>query len=103
MPTTPNYTGQKPSKPNIKFLLQGYQLPDDINFRRLYDAITLLATAQEDLIAKVNSLIITSPISPLSINLPSGESLAELNQGNDQQIVKRTALYDIQKRVSVRI
>lgn len=103
MPPTPNYTGQRPSKPNIKFLLQGYQLPDDINFRRLYDAITLLATVVDDLGLKVNSLIISSPISPLSITLPSGEPLLDLEQFNDRQIVRQTQLYDINKRVSVRM
>lgn len=103
MPPTPNYTGQKPSKPNIKFLLQGYQLPDDINFRRLYDAITLLATVVDDLGLKVNSLILSSPISPISFTPPSGEPLLSLEQENDQQIIRRTALYDINKRVSVRL
>lgn len=103
MPPTPNYTGQKPSKPDIKFLLQGYQLPDDINFRRLYDAITILATVVDDLGLKVNSLIISSPISPLSIILPSGESLLNPEQENDRQIVRRASLYDINKRVSVRV
>lgn len=102
MPSTPNYTGQRPSKSSIKFLLQGYQLPDDINFRRLYDAITILATVQEEIMEKLNSLIISSPISPLSITLPSGEPLLDLNQENDRQIVRRTQLFDINKRVSVR-
>lgn len=92
----PNPTqSQIPAKPDPDFVLNGFQLPKDKNFRRLYDALKIVTGQVRELGSIVASIIVPEPIAPVaSSNLTVEER---------QQITKQTNLFDIMKRVSCRL
>lgn len=99
----PNLNSQLPSKTGTEFLLNGFQLPNDKNNRRIYDALKILTNQVKDLIHLVQSIIGQQTISPLtnSNSLPGQNVLPDSLL--EQQNTKRTVNYDILKRVSTRL
>lgn len=86
---------QIPAKPDPDFILNGYQLPKDKNFRRLYDALKIVTGQIRELSSIVGSIIVPEPISPVAtFNLTLEEQ---------RQITVQTNLFDIVKRVSCRL
>lgn len=100
---TPNYKTQQPTKLGTEFLLNGFQLPQDKNNRRIYDALRVLTDQIKDLNLLVQAIITQASISPTTNpNLLPGQNQFLDNQ-LEQQNTKRTQLFDIMKRVSCRL
>lgn len=86
---------QIPAKPDPDFILNGFQLPKDKNFRRLYDAIKIVTGQVRELSSIIASIVVPEPISPVAAS--------NLTLEEQQQITAQTNLFDIMKRVSVRL
>lgn len=94
MPGNSHLKSQKPSRPTADPFLNGYQLPQDINFRRLYDALKIITNDIKDLQRALFEITQMQPVSPITISVEKGLT---------EQTMKRTEAYDILKRVSTRL
>lgn len=86
---------QIPAKPDADFVLNGFQLPKDKNFRRLYDAIKIITGQVRELSSIIASIVVTQPIAPIATE--------NLTLEEQRQITAQTNLFDIMKRVSCRL
>lgn len=100
---TPNFKSQQPTKTGTEFLLNGFQLPQDKNNRRIYDALRILTDQVKDLTLLVQSIINQTNIAPTTnANLLPGQNQS-LENNLEQQTTKRTSNFDIMKRTSCRL
>lgn len=97
MPGNHHLQSQKQSRPTADPILNGFQLPQDINFRRLYDSIKIITADLKELQVAVRELILMQPISFISGQAPEVQGKLTV------QNMKRTQALDILKRVSTRL
>lgn len=98
MPGNHHLQSQKQSRPTADPILNGFQLPQDLNFRRLYDSIKIMTADIKELQTAIKALLEMQPVSPFA---PA--AMPEQGKGVTEQNLKRTQAFDILKRVSTRL